>query len=403
MPAGRLPLAFVTVILAAFTVPVAARPAPAAAAPRCANPVAPAEPVTDVPWPQRRYGVDGLGVLSTGAGITVAVVDSGVDPTNPQLRGQVLKGFDGLDNGGDGRLDCVGHGTAVASIIAARPRAGMGFRGLAPGARILPVRISEQQIIEGRESGRTVSAAQFASSIRWAVDHDARVINLSVVLYQDNPTLRDAVAHALDRDVVVVAAVGNLHENGDPRPFPASYDGVLGVGAIGADGVRQPFSQIGSYVDVVAPGGDVLTANPVRGHKTQSGTSYAAPFVAATAALVRAYRPDLSAAQIEARIVATADPAPAGIGEAGYGAGVVNPVRAVSETITAPRATSSRAAMPAVPLDPAVLARAERRDTARQRALMVAAAAGGVAAVVLIVALVLPRGLRRRWQPADPG
>jgi membrane-anchored mycosin MYCP len=402
MPAGRLPLALVTVILAAVTVPVAAGPAPAAAAPRCANPVAPAESVTDVPWPQRRYGVDGLGVLSTGAGVTVAVVDSGVDTTNPQLRGQVLKGFDGLDTGGDGRLDCVGHGTAVASIIAARPRQGMGFRGLAPGTRILPVRISEQQVIEGRESGRTVSAARFASSIRWAVDHGAGVINLSVVLYQDNPAVRDAVAHAFDRDVVVVAAVGNLHENGDPRPFPASYDGVLGVGAIGADGVRQPFSQIGSYVDVVAPGGGVLTANPVRGHKTQSGTSYAAPFVAATAALVRAYRPDLSAAQVEARIVATADPAPAGTGEAGYGAGVVNPIRAVSETTTAPRATPSRAALPAVPPDPAALARAERRDTARQRALIVAAAAGGMAAVVLVVGLVLRRGLRRRWQPADP-
>jgi type VII secretion-associated serine protease mycosin len=392
----------VTVILAALTLPLAARPARAAAAARCANPVAPAESVTDAPWPQRRYGVDGLGVLSTGAGVTVAVVDSGVDTTNPQLRGQVLKGFDELDSGGDGRVDCVGHGTAVASIIVAKPQEGIGLRGLAPGARILPVRISEQQIIEGRESGRTVSAARFASSIRWAVDHGAGVINLSVVLYQDNPAVRDAVAHALARDVVVVAAVGNLHDNGDPEPFPAAYDGVLGVGAIGPDGRRQPFSQIGSYVDVVAPGGDVLTANPARGHKTQSGTSYAAPFVAATAALVRAYRPDLSAAQVEARILATADPAPAGVGTAGYGAGVVNPIRAVSETIAAPRAAPSRAALPAAPLDAAALARAQRRDTARHRALIVAAGAGGVAAVVLVVALVLPCGARRRWRPADP-
>jgi membrane-anchored mycosin MYCP len=400
MAAGRVPLVLVTVILATSAVPVAARAEAAHAAPACTNQVAPSEPVAEQPWAQRRHPAEGLDALTTGAGVTVAVVDSGVDASHPQLSGQVLRGTDHLDRGGDGRLDCVGHGTAVASIIAAKPVDGVAFRGLAPGVRILPVRISEQQVIEGRESGRTVSAARFAASIRGAVDAGADVINLSVVLYQDNPAVRAAIAHAVARDVVVVAAVGNLHENGDPRPYPAAYEGVLGVGAIGPDGVRQGFSQVGAYVDLVAPGGDVLVAAPSRGHQEQSGTSYAAPFVSAAAALVRAYRPDLSAAEVIDRLVATADPAPAGAGSTEYGNGVVNPYRAVTETVAPPRPVESAQPLPAHPDDAATLARLERRAAAEERAVLIAAAAAALGVLVLLLALVLPRGDRRRWRSA---
>jgi subtilisin family serine protease len=153
------------------------------------------------------------------------VIDSGVDRRHPQLSGRVLAGTDYLDPGDDGTRDCAGHGTGVASVIAAAPRAGVAFRGLAPGARILPVRVSEQQVVDGRESGRTVSAAVFARAIRWAVDQGADVLNLSVVLYADDPAVRAAVAYAAERDVVVVAAAGNLHAEGDPRPYPAAYAG----------------------------------------------------------------------------------------------------------------------------------------------------------------------------------
>jgi type VII secretion-associated serine protease mycosin len=390
----------VTVILAATTVPVVVGPTAGTAraskgVATCTNAVAPAAPVADLPWAQARYAPQRLAVLSDGAGVTVAVVDSGVDDNHPQLRGRVLAGRDFLDPSGDGRLDCVGHGTAVASIIAGRDAGGVEFRGLAPAARILPIRISEQQIIEGRESGRTVTAAQFARGIRWAVDAGADVINLSVVLYQDNPDVRAAVAHALASDVVVVAAVGNLHENGDPVPYPAAYDGVLGVGAIGPDGALQPFSQVGSYVDVVAPGGAVLAAVPRRGHKEQSGTSYATPFVAATAALVRAYRPDLPAAAVVARILATADPVGGG---QGFGRGVVNPYRAVAETPTVAGPAASAAPLPASVADPAERARAARRISAEHRAVWLAAGALCAALVVGLLAAVLPRGSRRRWR-----
>lgn len=382
----------------------AAPPIPTRAAPpgpACTTPLAPAEPVTAVPWAQTRYAPERLEALATGTGVTVAVIDSGVDLRHPQLRGRVLDGVDLLDAGRDGTDDCAGHGTAVASIIAAGPSAGTGFTGLAPNARILPVRVSEQQVIEGRESGRTVSPGEFARAIRWAVDHDADVLNLSVVLYSDVPAVRAAIRYAVGRDVVVVAAAGNLHGNGDPRPYPAAYDGVLGVGAITVDGVRADFSQIGAYVDLVAPGADVLAAAPGRGHRRNEGTSYAAPFVAATAALLRQYRPELTATQVAERILATTDPARNTRRDAGYGAGVLNPYRAVTETPSADR-TAPVASRSAVPADPGLAAERLRRSTARERALWVAGTGATVAALAVLLAMVLPRGTRRGWRPGDP-
>ncbi|MEV4758203.1 type VII secretion-associated serine protease mycosin [Micromonospora sp. NPDC049559] len=394
-------LALASAVLVATMLPGALAATPAVAAPRCDSPLAPVEPVTEVPWAQQRYGPERLAPLSTGAGVTVAVIDSGVDDDHPQLRGRVLSGTDLLDSGGDGRLDCAGHGTAVASIIAASVRDGTGFHGLAPEAKILPVRISEQQVIDGKESGRTVTPSQFAQAIRWAVDHDADVLNLSVVLYEDNAAVRDAIQYALSKNVVVVAAAGNLHSNGDPRPYPAAYDGVLGVGAIGADGLRSEFSQVGPYVDLVAPGGGVLTAAPKRGHHKQDGTSYAAPFVSATAALVRAYWPNLSAQQVTNRILATTDPAPSGGRSDAYGSGVLDPYRAVTDTAAAGRPQPA-AALPDDRADPAAVAREERRSAARERSLWLAGVAGGIAVLAVLLAVVLPRGARRRWRPAEP-
>lgn len=380
-----------------------AQPAPpgpvlaaARALPGCDSVPAPVEPVTSLPWAQRRYAPDRLAPLATGAGVTVAVIDSGVDNTHAQLRGQVLAGNDFLD-GGSGRRDCAGHGTAVASLIAATPRDGVEFRGLAPEAKILPVRVSEQQIIDGQQSGRAVSPAVFAQAIRWAVNNGADVINLSVVLYEDSPSVKAAIEYALEKDVVVVAAAGNLGDKGNPMPYPAAYPGVIGVGAINATGQRSTFSQSGPYVDLVAPGEAVLVAAPGRGHVEQSGTSYAAPFVAATAALLRDYRPDLSAAEIAARIIASTDPAPEG---AGYGSGVLNPYRALTDTGVVGRPRPPEAVRP-VEVDPAVVAEQARRASARERAMLVAGIAAGAAVLTVLAAIVVPRGMRRRWRAAD--
>ncbi|WP_326561420.1 type VII secretion-associated serine protease mycosin [Micromonospora sp. NBC_01796] len=409
MPGRGSFLALTYVALAAVVLPAAPAPAAAApvpvnrrAAPQCDARADPAKFVAEDPWAQRRYPPDRLAPLATGAGVTVAVIDSGVDVDHPQLRGRVADGTDLLDSGGDGTHDCVYHGTAVASIIAATPRDGVRFHGLAPLATILPVRVSEQQDLDGEQKARNVTQQEFAQAIRWAVNHDADVINLSVVLYEDNPAIRDAIGYALERNVVVVAAAGNRYEKGNPRPYPASYDGVLGVGAIDENGVRASFSQTGPWVDLVAPGVGVLAATAGPGHSKHDGTSYAAPFVAATAALLRQYQPQLSAAEVVARIVASTDPAPDGGRSDAYGSGVLNPYRALTDTRPAGAAPTA-AALPVEQGDPVAVAAQQRRDRAGERSLWVAGGAGGLAALALFLAVVLPRGARRGWQPAGRG
>lgn len=396
--ARRLPYLLLAGLVAALLAgPMTPRAVtPARAAPGCASPPAPARPVAATPWAQQRYAPERLARLATGAGVIVAVVDSGVDLRHPQLAGRVLAGTDLLDAGGDGGLDCVGHGTGVASIIAATPRDGTSFRGLAPEARILPVRVSEQQVVDGRGTGRTAAPGDLGRAIRWAVDQGATVVNLSVVLHADHPTVRAAVGYALSRDVVVVAAAGNLSDGGERRPYPAMYDGVLGVGAIGVDGARADFSQTGDHVDLVAPGVDVLIAAPGRGHRSADGTSYAVPFVAATAALLRQYRPDLSAVEVARRIIATADPAPGD----GYGAGVLNPYRAVTEAGSVPGHARPVAGLAEDRPDPTLLAQQDRRSDAWHRALLLAGVGVPMVAAVVLAAAVLPRGARRRWRPA---
>jgi type VII secretion-associated serine protease mycosin len=390
------PVRYPGMVLAAVAVgalvgPVAAA-SPAYAVPPCpASASAGGAQVTAVPWAQERYAPQRISPLADGSGVTVAVIDSGVDAHHPQLAGAVRPGTDLLDSG-DGTVDCVSHGTAVASIIAARPAAAISFRGLAPAAEILPVRVSEQQVLEAGPSGRTVPAAGLAQAIRYAVGHGAAVINLSVVLYRDDRAVRAAVRYAVDRDVVVVAAVGNQHPEGDRVPYPAAYDGVLGVGAIGPDGARVPSSPAGSYVDIVAPGAQVTAATRVRGHGTYEGTSFATPFVSATAALVRQYWPGLPAAAVIRRILATADPTPGGRGNE-YGYGALNPYRAVTEQV------ATGAPETASPLRAAGAHTGAGRDgQARdeQLAIRLAGMGGGAATLVLLGAVVLPRATRRR-------
>ncbi|GAB7048921.1 hypothetical protein JCM9534A_40470 [Catenuloplanes indicus JCM 9534] len=328
------------------------------------------------------------------------MIDSGVDPTHPQLAGRVLHGTDFLGDGGEGAVDCVGHGTAVASLIAAGPTPGVAFRGVAPETQILPVRVSEQQIVDGAQTGRTVPPDRLAAAVRWAVDNDADVLNMSVVLYLDDPAVRSAIGYAVANDVIVVAAVGNQHRTpgpaADPTPYPAAYAGVLGIGAITEDGRAAGFSQTGGYVDLVAPGGHVLTAVPGGGHAYADGTSYAAPFGAATAALVRQRWPDLTATEVTARLVATADPAPGGPASDAYGYGVLNPYRAVTDTRpAAPPARSGPSATPAIPAAEAIAAGHPNTP----RALTLAATGLAAAVVTLVLATVLPRARRRGWRP----
>jgi membrane-anchored mycosin MYCP len=398
---GVLPVA-----VAALSLFVAA---PAAAAPPAGSCRGEPEPahdvVTQLPWAQQLLDLDRTWPHSTGAGVTVAVVDSGVDADHPQLQGKVLPGADFFLVGDlPGNFDCVSHGTAVASIIAASAQQGVGFRGVAPDARILPVRITDRELTDSGNA-TPINPGIVAEGIRYAADSGAKVINLSLSGYGDFPAVRDAVAHARSKDALMIASVGNRDEQGAVPSFPASYDGVLGVGSVDIDGVRAQGSQIGPYVDLVAPGQDVLAASRVAGHQYWAGTSFAAPFVSGVAALVRSAHPELTAPQVAERLLATADPAPGGQNSLEYGAGVVDPYRAVVEGLTDRVPLAVPGVYPKAP-DASAL-----RDAAWWADMSAGAKVGAGLVVVAIVAAVilavaLPRARRRRWtatrRPALP-
>lgn len=377
--------------------PVAVAAAPPGA---CHNPE-PAHPVVRLlPWAQQALEPQRVWPYSTGAGVTIAVIDSGVDADHPQLRrsGKVLRGRDFFLVGRlPGNYDCASHGTAVASIIAGDKADGVGFQGVAPGARILPVRVSDREL---NDTGQTqlIDPAVLARGIRYAVDQGADVINLSLSGERDEPLVRSAIAYAVKADVLVVAAAGN-RQQGSPetRPsYPAAYDGVLGVGAIDPAGARLSGSQTGPYVDLMAPGGAVLGATRSGGHSYWDGTSFAAPFVAATAALVRAAWPRLTAAQVTQRLLATATPARGGADSREYGAGIVEPFRAVTEGLIGNAARPLPAMVQPAP-DPDQLAAAAWWKSTGAEAKALSMLLFGAAALVLLVCVVLVAGRRERW------
>ncbi|WP_409180062.1 type VII secretion-associated serine protease mycosin [Amycolatopsis sp. VS8301801F10] len=388
----------------------AARAAPPAGA--CVN-AQPAHPeITAQPWAQQMLAPESAWRYTRGGGVTVAVVDSGVDADHPQLHrpGKVLPGRDFVA-GKDfpGSFDCDSHGTAVASIVAADALPGVGFRGVAPDATVLPVRVSDQDLTDQGQIQR-INPQTVANGIVYAVGQGARVLNLSMSGTADFPPIREAVAYAVASDVVVIAAAGNAQNDASARlpSYPAAYPGVLGVGAVDIDGARASSSQIGPYVGLVAPGAKVLAATRVDGHAYDDGTSFATPFVAGTAALVRAAWPNLSAPEVIQRLKATASPARGGQSSDAYGAGLVNPYRAVTDGMNLAPPAKIPAYHPA-PVDQAAVAHdAWVRDTA-STAYWLAFGGAGVLVLAVLVVVVVRRGSSRGWRagraavlPAEP-
>jgi membrane-anchored mycosin MYCP len=339
------------------------------------------------PWAQRELGFASVWKRTRGGGVTVAVVDSGVD-ANPQFGDRVIPGPDlvaGTRPGIPPGADCVGHGTAVASIIAAAPVPGVSFTGVAPAARILSVKIS------GTDTFPTSVTPQ---GIMDAVQFGADVINLSLATPDDVQGLHNAIEYALRHNVVVVAAAGNDigpgssdgtdgNQGGDGTgPFyPAAYPGVLAVGAIGPGGVLAGFSDRYTPVGVTAPGVNVTSAYPgtfpAAYDAVQNGTSFAAAFVSGVVALVRSAHRGLNAAQVVARIEATAH---GGTGP-GTGHGMVDPVRAVTAVLPAEQPSAARDQATAAPSG----------ISARTVALAAIAGAFGLVVVVLTAVLVIRR------------
>ncbi|MFI5926236.1 type VII secretion-associated serine protease mycosin [Micromonospora sp. NPDC051543] len=300
--------------------------APAAFAP--GDSLSRTDQVRDEQWQLDELRADTAWRTSTGRGVTVAVVDSGVDANHPDLAGQVLPGLDLVGPAGGAGPDPVGHGTTVAGLIAGRNDDKRGVVGLAPDARILPVRVLD-------ERNKYDDALIVAKGVRWAVDHGARVINLSLGGSGDSPALAAALDYAFARDVVVVACTGNLATSPDSKPwYPSREPGVIAVAGLERNSDNLWSGSItGRATVLTAPATGLVGARPTDGYWRVQGTSFAAPLVAATAALVRSRYPDMPAGQVVNRLVVTArDIGPTGRDDR-FGYGVVDPVAALTADV----------------------------------------------------------------------
>ncbi len=285
------------------------------------------------------YGIRAAWTTTQGEGVTIAIIDTGVDGSVRELAGAVIGGADFSGLGSSNGQTPVGsenseHGTLVASLAAGRGTGGTnGVIGAAPAASILSISV-------GFGEGGTSSDDQIAEAVRWAVDNGADVINMSLTrnTLEWPESWDDAFLYAMEHDVVIVAAAGNRASGTTTVGAPATMPGVLTVAGVDVNGEASfDASSQGITIAVAAPSEQLVGVIPGGGHITWSGTSGATPIVAGIVALVRAAHPDLDAANVINRVTATARDAGAPGADAIYGFGLVDARAAVTADI--PRVT----------------------------------------------------------------
>ncbi|MFF2122495.1 S8 family serine peptidase [Kitasatospora sp. NPDC058184] len=373
--------------------------------------------------------------VTKGRGITVAVIDSGFKLDHPDLEGQFLPGqdFSGSPGGVGSAAD--GHGTGMSSLIAGtgKGNGGTGALGLAPGVKVLPLKINTGKV------GSIVSTdflGQIGQAISYAVDQGAKVINISqgidaVTAYPADVTkLNGIIAAARDKGVLVFASVGNEAEKGNPVEYPGALPGVVGVGASDRNGTVTAESERGPQVVFVAPGMDMIAAcTSPTGYCKSHGTSDSTAMVSASAALVWAAHPDWTGNQVLRVLINTAGKANDGSGRndlIGFGAvrprialtdpgdpgpanvsplpvGTPAPSGAPSPSATAPAAGSAVPIPVETPTDvaagaPSVQPKAEASSGSGSALPIVA----GVVAGLVLVAGVVIAVVRRRKPAAQP-
>ncbi|MFK0118343.1 type VII secretion-associated serine protease mycosin [Streptomyces sp. NPDC090994] len=352
-------------------------------------------------WSLDALHLDEVWRTTKGAGVTVAVLDTGVEADHPDLVGNVLTGADLVGFGAeDGDRAWARHGTAMAGIIAGHGHGtgnGDGVMGVAPEAKVLPVRVILEDGDPARAKARKSRGGALAEGIRWAADHGADVINLSLgddsSSAHPEPAEDEAIQYALKKNVVVVASAGNGGEKGDHISYPAAYPGVIAATAVDRYGTRASFSTRRWYATVAAPGVDVIIADPDHQYYEGWGTSAAAAFVSGSVALIRAAHPGLSPAQIKSLLEDTADNAPADGRDDSRGYGFIDPAAAIE----AAGRLKSRSPAPAAYGEKYFGDGPDDETSPGSTSAWVAPLAGGAGGVLLVAAVVLWRGRRTRY------
>ncbi|GAB2967330.1 S8 family peptidase [Frigoribacterium salinisoli] len=293
-----------------------------------------ADQIRDAQYWLDDYGVRDAWQVTRGAGVTVAVVDTGVDGSVAELEGAVVGGTDFSGQGSaDGQRpvgDDSSHGTLVGSLLAGRGTGtGDGVLGVAPEAELLSVSV-------GFGAAAADSDQQIADAVRWSVDAGADVINMSLTRNTlDWPTSwDDAFLYAMEHDVVVVAAAGNRGSGTTEVGAPATMPGVLTVAGVDRQGTASfDASSQGITIGVAAPAEDLVGVGPGDVHYLWQGSSGATPLVAGIVALVRSAHPELDADDVIERVVATAESRGTSDPDPLYGHGLVDASAAVSATV----------------------------------------------------------------------
>ncbi|MEV7601205.1 S8 family serine peptidase [Kitasatospora sp. NPDC089797] len=379
----------------------------------------PSDKGTDrTPWAQTYLHPEVAWPLSRGTGVTVAVVGSGVDGASGVLGERLVTGPREYGTG-DSTRDCVGHGTFLAGLIAARHQDGTGFAGIAPEARILAVAVTD-------DTGATTPAL-LAKGIRDAADAGARVIASALPLPAGDPALDDALRHADGKGALVVAPAAFDQGNAAVASAPSqvltvaalapggtapgggtgsgggggtgsgtsgSGAAVTAVTAVTAQDTPAPAgTPAGPRVDLTAPGEAMMSTGPAgRGYFTGSGPSFATAVVAGTAALLLGYHPDLDPAHLRDRLESTAYHPGTALPDPRLGYGTVDPLAALTTTAPAtPAAALPPATAPALQPPPP--------DPAPHQAATVAAAVLATVVLTLGLALLVTTARRHAWRP----
>ncbi len=269
-------------------------------------------------WNLNQINVSGGWDFSSGDNVKIAILDTGVDPEHLEMKTKIKHGYNAFD-GSDDFADDHGHGTHVAGVASALTNNVTGIAGISWNSEILPVKVLDKD--------GAGTSFEVAKGLYWAVDHGAKVINMSLGDYYHTDVLHEAIQYAYDHDVILIAASGN--DNVDDPMYPANYDEVLTVAAVDDARNRAFFSNYGSHIDVAAPGVHIPSLFPDNNYVVMSGTSMAAPHVAGLAGLIRSMRPDLNNEEVYEVIKSTAKDIGTKGHDSYYGFGEIDVARAL--------------------------------------------------------------------------